>query len=208
MQTLLSSFQPVFVLSFFLFSVILGNTAIAQTNGTSNMFAYERLAVRIANFETNKSIEDLRSVIDEIKYNQVHLPRRQQMTLWFLTLCAIDRNLDLNYGSVQYKKTNSFSINLTPPDPKYMSGIDPSAIEEPDIRAQYVSMLKTNREHAEYDNFQMFLHRIDKQISLDIEKTVRLSYGQTESDRQELLEILNKSALSNERKQNIQALLR
>ena len=181
-------------------------STIAQTNNVSNLSDYERLDSNIASFETNKLVERLETTITAIDANEINLTKQQQIKLWFHALSAIDKHLDVNYGSAEYIKTNLVSVNLCPPDPKYPSGIDPSEISEPEVRAKYEAMLKINAERNDYNSFQSQLYSLDKDIESDTSDLVK-SFVKSESDRTELINILNATLLSKERKQKILALL-
>jgi hypothetical protein len=202
-----------------LFYTITVSSLLAQTNKNNPVFSNLKLSDEIVHqlyeFETNKSldhvkvaiaIDHLKNAIDNLKNDQFSMDRKQQATLWFEILVAIDRHLSPNFN-----ETNAnFSANLVPPPDggvQYPSGIDPSVIKDPIARAKYEAMLKTNRENAESYGFQLYLHRINDQTILDAKKYVRSSYAPSGADKKELDEIINECKMPPHLKEKINEFL-
>ncbi len=195
------------------------NTSMSPFSGqiTNQLFEFETNASEIKTnsaLSPSEAFDKLMAAIKQIKgaVNSLetthNTDRREKANLWFDVLAVIDKNIDTNYGTVNYFKTNQFFINLVPPPDGtngivYFSGVAPSALKNPEARAKYEVMLEANREHGDNMKLQKELHNINKQATADVVKFFKSSYTSSEPDKMEFDEILKESALSDVRKQQI-----
>ena len=199
-----SRIAPFIVLTSLFYAICL-SPLCAQTNLVAAPPALtNQIASELSQFETSKSIDQLKKAKANIENPNSGIDRRQQATLWFQALATIDNNLDPNYGTPKFS-TNGFALSLVPPRDgtngiQYPSGIPPSYLKDPIARAQYEAALKVNREHIATYSFQTSLRLIKQEADSSFKRFLRNAYTSSEEDKNEFNEILEHSAISNAHK--------
>jgi len=109
--------------------------------------------------------------------------RRAKLELWLKALGKLDRMMD-----PKFNPNDVPSINIAPSSSSiaYDSGIAPSAIKDPKVRAEYEQAIKLNAEKGVWYSFQMKLRRLDKNWSSKVSVYIKSQYA---SDVQDIKEI-------------------
>jgi hypothetical protein len=179
--------------------------------GSSAVNVQLRIADKLTQFETNRSVELLRAALVDLQ-SAHDIDRKQRARLWLEMFSAIDLRLDPSYGTPHYSATNRYSINLVPPPdgvggPVYPSGVDPSVFKNAEARVKYEEMLKANKGRAANHTFQKALHALNREAMREFGEFFGASFGSSESDKAELAEMVKKSSLSEHRKRQITSLI-
>jgi hypothetical protein len=154
--------------------------------------------------------EQMKGTVNSLE-NTRNLDRKEMANSWFAIFAVLDKYIDPNFGTLDYFKTNGAALELDPPPDgpggiRYASGTDPSALKNPEARAEYEAMLKTNWEHMNNTTFQDQLQHVNNQAMRGFGRFIRSSYTSSEADKKELNEMLEQAALSNARKQKLKNL--
>jgi hypothetical protein len=185
----------------------------AQTNlVAAPMSRTNQIASELSGFETNKSLDQLRKAMQDIRNAKSGIDRRQHAVLWLQVLTAIDNNLDVYYGTRNYV-TNGFALSLVPPRDgtngiQYPAGIPASYLKDSTARAQYEATLEINREHIATYNFQTNLRFIKQEADFSCRRFLSDDYTSSETDKDEFNEILGHSTLSNPQKLRLSELFK
>lgn len=208
-------------------------SSLAQTNGDVVMPKSEpmdQIRTQFAGFETNafeietnkllepgkRLDETMAAMWNSLEYtvvclkdNQLRLDRKQQTVLWFEFLAAIDRHYVPNY----FTTNRPIDIGgwISPP-PGYKGKVGPFGMEPPDtndleMSSYYASAVKADWERLKKSNYQISLKRINADASERVERFLKSAYTASESDQNELNEILDQSSLSTERKQKLRSFI-
>ena len=192
------------------------NHGLAQTNINWNeVIANQKKVIlempgkiehQLSVLETNKSDESVRQLeasVDTLRNIRLG-DRKNQTTIWLEILTVIDTNSTGISGHVTWKVT-------PPPDGEngmqYPTGIAPSALKDPAARSNYEAAIRINNERIRKEAFQWKLRQLDERASESFERFLKSSYTSSETDINELNEILSKSKLSDVRIQNINSIM-
>ncbi len=157
------------------------------------------VAAKLAQFEKDKDPETPRAaalqlVEVDLSKEQEGLKRlalrRETLQLWLTLLAQIDRNLDPMFNSNDMPRTS-----VEPPPVagvQYPPGVDPSAIADPQARRQYEAALKQNQEKAERYRLQAKLRDLDRKVTVQAERFIRLSYTSVPGDQREINDMVKK----------------
>ncbi len=98
--------------------------------------------------------------------------RRDHLVLWLKAFEQLDKGIDrrFDFEDRPYK-------NLAPPGNNYPSGVSPESIKEPEIREQYVKLLKANAEKNERYMIQGELRSLEKAYLRELELNVVRAYS-------------------------------
>jgi hypothetical protein len=110
--------------------------------------------------------------------------RELKTKLWLQLLDQIDRARDLNFDFSDFK--NGYTANVSPPDFRYNSGIDPADIKEPDVRLEYEEAIEENRAKETRLNFELQLKKQDEQLTVAVVQFCNFAYNKTSEDANEL----------------------
>jgi len=144
-------------------------------------------------------IQDLRLAVRELEAAQDNLvgapdTQRDKATLvWFDVFRAIDQALD-----PAFDPEDVGLLNLAPPamgGVGYPSGVDPSAIPDPRVRAQYETDLAKNRAKIERYNYQDGLRRVDQYATSSFDIYANCFYGSSASSRAEFERLVDEAKL-------------
>lgn len=127
-------------------------------------------------------------------------PKRRELTEgWLHVLAAIDQESDPHFdpddlplGSVKPPSRGGIG--------SYPSGIDPKAIADPALRAEYEKALAKNQEKAEKYSYQRGLRLADSQATPDFEKVIHRDYTSSNADQTELRTLIQIAGISAVRK--------
>lgn len=90
--------------------------------------------------------------------------------------------------------TETVWLNMSPPGGRYPSGIAPSAINEPEIRAEYEEILRKNRENAMQLNRAVRAEQAQKRFRDHLKLIVQImSQELSEKERDHLLDAIGQS---------------
>jgi len=129
--------------------------------------------------------------------------RTQMFIRWLRFLAVLDHAIDPLWRAEDQPVTG-----LVPPPVKgmiYPSGVDPAAIPDPGVRAEYESTLKASKDHAENYLIQEQLRRIDGCAMDEIEKTLGAWSPLRPADCQELAALATASATTSMAESSINA---
>jgi len=157
---------------------------------------------QISLFETNKTVESVRQMEDLANLLSVARSdnRIELTTTWFDILQMIDANITNNNRTITW--------HIIPPRDgtngiQYPAGIAPEALKDPVARSNYEAAIKINNELIQNNNFQVALHTLEERASRSAEKYLKSHYALSKEDKEELKVILEKHALSPDRKKRI-----
>jgi len=119
---------------------------------------------------------------------------------------ALDRYIDPSWDA------DNLPVKGTTPPPTqgivYGSGeVDPETIDDPEVRAHYVQALKASKDYAKWYDVQFQLRRIDERGMRFLELLLSERSAGAQTNRQIFEEMLAASAMSQTRKERLQALL-
>ena len=127
---------------------------------------------------------------------------QDKLILWLKVLNAIDAKLDPKFDA-----NNTPALAVTPPpDAQVPAGADPNSIRDPKIRAEYLDSITANQEKARYYSLQYKLHRLNEQISGDVEAYVRKFHLGNAEEKTEYLQLVEKVVASPQRRASLQSL--
>lgn len=90
---------------------------------------------------------------------------------------------------------------------KYPSGVDPAAIPDPEVRAEYERMLAASKRHAERYLRQQELRRIDQRAMDAAREWLAERYSRGPADHEAFEDMLSSYHVSPERARRLRALL-
>jgi hypothetical protein len=131
--------------------------------------------------------------------------RKQGLSRWLRFFAALDRHIVPNWDPKDVPETG-----LIPPPSHgvvYPSGVDPAAIPDLAVRAQYEQTLKASKDHAERYRVQLQLQRIDERAMRGVGRLLAERYTNSPEDRQEFEGLLAASPMNNVRKEWLRALM-
>ena len=167
---------------------------------------------QLARFDSTKdplylenAIRDLEQVdLIEEQGQDRQAARREVMILWLASLAALQKAKDPTFDPNDRPKANMV------PAPgssgrRYPSGIDPKAIPEPDVRAQYEAALAKNRQKAETYRIQYRLRFLEERVQPGVDGFIGRYYSKSSIDRGELRELVERTPIPQEQKQRLLA---
>ena len=90
----------------------------------------------------------------------------------------------------------------------YVTGeVDPSTIQDPAERAEYVRALKASKDYAKWYDLQYQLRRIDERAMRIVALLLPQMYSNSAADRREFEDLLAASPVSESRKDQLRALM-
>jgi hypothetical protein len=98
--------------------------------------------------------------------------RRDRVRLWLKAFMHLEKAINREFDFRDLPRAN-----LSPPGNKYRSGVSPESINEPDIREQYVKLLKANTEKSKRYALQRELHDLEKAYLRELELNVVRAYS-------------------------------
>ncbi len=170
---------------------------------------------QLEEFEKTKDVTNLENAIraaeqiDISKLTEVQKEaqlRHRTVKLWLGILAAIDRSLDPKFDPNDLPEES-----ITPPPSgaiEYPSAIDPSAIRDPVVRAQYEKALKENSQKAEHYRLQTKLRRLNPHATVDVDRFLTNYYTDSAADHADLESLLGELKLSSWRRQHLRSLVR
>ncbi|HEV3155026.1 MAG TPA: hypothetical protein VGZ02_14555 [Candidatus Baltobacteraceae bacterium] len=132
--------------------------------------------------------------------------RRKIVSAWVQVFIAIQHYYDPAYD------TNNphlrYTTCVTPPDSGVPCGVDPSALKDPKLKAQYAAAVAANNEKARRWDFQTRL-RMSKQAALTDFGLTLESFDRNHAlpDRQALRDIITRSRLNATTQTQLEAML-
>ena len=147
----------------------------------------KRVEAKIAAFKNDQEPAHLQEALNIVETARQdaqpddEVARKQEVALWLLLFAALELNMDPQWNLEQVPVTGV----IPPPSHgvAYPSGIDPSAIADPEVRAQYEQALKASKDYAEWYRIQLLVRRVDERAMAAVERR----YGnQVEEDQHEV----------------------
>jgi len=130
--------------------------------------------------QIGKEIEGLQ-VGERSKSGQWSVQRRSKLELWLKAINAVDQMLDPAFNPSDVPQ-----MNIALPGVPMDSGVDPSAIKDPTLRARYEKALKENAAKAERYRVQTRLRKIDTQWSAALNAYIKSEYKPQDADIDEI----------------------
>ena len=126
--------------------------------------------------------------------------RRAKLELWLKALGKLDRMMDPKFdpNDVPLKNIAPSSSSIA-----YDSGIAPSAIKDPKVRAEYEQAIKLNAEKGVRCSFQMKLRRLDKNWSSKVSAYIKSQYTSDDQDIKEINTLIDKQFSGSPRKEQL-----
>jgi hypothetical protein len=159
------------------------------TNNEVALKGYEKLTGVVGkNFQQNADM--LAAIQDPDRQAPDWKTVRQIKTkLWLQLLDQIDQTRDLKFDFTNIH--DGYTANVAPPGFRYSSGIDPSAIKEPEIRLEYEEAIRENHAKAVRFNFELQLKKQDDQLTADALQYFNSVYEKTPEDAKSLVAYLD-----------------
>lgn len=193
--------------------LLLQTTCKGKENTKAVSQQIEKANRELAQFAKSKELDHLQGAIEAMEgvdfsgsqKGSARIQARQETTkTWLSIVAAIDRQLDPHFDPNDVP-----AANIIPPKSgrvQLPSGVDPQAIPDPAVRAEYEAALEKNKEKAEQYLVQTRLRRMDLRVSSDVNRFFGSCYTSSPIDQREIEDILQKAALSTSRKQRIRVL--
>jgi hypothetical protein len=183
-----------------------GRAQATNTNGELIKLS-EQIEHQLLILNTNKTEESvlpLINLLNNLESIQPNAGRKLETSVWLEVVTAIDSNINTNFDELKA----DFVMNVLPPPDgdngfQYPPGITPDTLKDPIARSKYEAAIILNRKNAESFNFQLKLHRLDKEASINFQSYLKRYYTASDVDKEELREALAKFKLSSERRQQV-----
>jgi hypothetical protein len=172
--------------------------------------AVEQVEAELAEFDQTKKISNLETAIFEM--NRLKPPfalttaeyfqkRKKRTQLWFKVAAVIERNKD-----PKWNPNDGAHENI--PSPIGVSGVDPKAVKDPALRAEYEAALKKNEVKGKRSLYEYRLRQLEGHVALYIGLYAAGNYAKSAKNDGEFDELLQTSKLSEARKRELKESIR
>jgi hypothetical protein len=157
----------------------------------------------LAHYASTKDPEQLESAIRSLEHADLleaetgaeRLAMRLEVgQLWMGAFEALTSGIDPAFDPEDRPQ-----MNLVPPPGRnqaYSSGVSPTAIREPEIRAAYEADLQKNKEKVESRRIQNRLRLMEDRAAESVERFIRRFYTLAQADRTALTELVNRAKVA------------
>lgn len=170
----------------------------------------ERVAEKFAAFEKEQDPTLVHESLDLIEAAERDVStgditaRKQALVRRLRFFAALDRNIDPMWNP-EVKPVKGASPPLSH-GAVYGSGeVDPATIPDPAVRAEYERALQASKDYEKRYDVQFQLRRIDERAMRFVERFLAERYSESQTDRQELDELLSAAPINDSRKKQLRS---
>ena len=181
-----------------------------EHKGTVMDLIDERVAEKMAAFEEEQDPTLVHESLDLIEAAERNVSagdttaRKQAFARRLRFFAALDRNIDPMWNP-EDKPAKGASPPLSH-GAVYGSGeVDPATIPDPAVRAEYVRALQASKDYEKRYDVQFQLRRIDERAMRFVERFLAERYSESQTDRQELDELLSAAPINDSRKKQLRS---
>jgi hypothetical protein len=181
-----------------------------EHKGTVMNLVDERVAEKFAAFEKEQDPTLVHESLDLIEAAERNMSagdiiaRKQALARRLRFFAALNRNID-----PMWNPEDKPAQGASPPllhGAVYGSGeVDPATIPDPAVRAEYERALQASKDNAKRYDVQFQLRRIDERAMRFVERFMAERYSESQTDRQELEELLSAAPINDSRKKQLRS---